>query len=349
MTYLFWTPLWNEKNSKYKKLIWIAIILQVILLVVALYLRVDAYGWTFGRLILATFGLWLFTLSLYALFKKEISFRGIFLAVPVIIVLNLLFASSISKSSQQEKLSILLGSQKSFSDDTNISLRYNISSTIEYLHGHHGTDAFFPLMPDVVSEFTNQESDVLDNCAIPTNKNFPMFATEKLGFKYIDKWEWQQHIRYDKNSERHQMEMKRFHSVGNPVAEGLDLSPYDWIVRFNYHKSNVFSAVLVCEPKNSSNTKQLYIIESEEKEIVIKEEKEILASIHIEEFIKEIIKLSAKDKNTHLPFNDNFTQENFTHLYENDNITVKLIFDSFGFTLKDELTDYAGLVMIGKK
>ncbi len=195
MTYLFWTPLWNEKNSKYKKVIWIAILLQLILLAVALYLRVNAYGWTFGRLLLASLEVWLFALSLYALFKKEISFRGIFLALPIIIILNLLFASGISKSSQQEKLGRLLGSVESFSNESNISLRYNISSTIEYLYVHYGTEALFPIMPEVVNEFNNQE-DVLNNCAISNSKNFPMFATEKLGFKYINKWEWREQVNY---------------------------------------------------------------------------------------------------------------------------------------------------------
>ena len=347
MTYFFWIPLWNEKNSKYKKVIWIAILLQVILLAVALYLRVDAYGWTFGRLVLASLGLWLFALSLYALFKKEISFRGVFLALPVIIILNLLFASNISKGSQQEKLRHLLGSAESFSDESNISLRYNISNTIEYLYGHHGTDALFPLMPEIVSEYESQDDEKLDNCAVTSDKSFPHFTTDKLGFAYISKWQWQDHIHSNKNAERY--ERKRFHSLGNPVAEGLDLSQYDWIVRFHYRKAGGFSAVLVCEPSNKSNIKQRYSIKTKANEIVIEEEKEVLASINIEDFIKEVIKLASNNKSMHNPFNNDFTQEEFTHLYENDKLKVKLIFDSFGFTLKDELVDYGGLVMIGKK
>jgi hypothetical protein len=344
MTYLFWTPLWNEKNRKYKKIIWIAILLQVILLAVALYLRVDAYGWTFGRLVLATLGLLLFALSFYALFKKEISFRGIFLALPIIIILNLLFASSISKSSQQEKLSNLLGSESSFSDDTNISLRYNISSTIEYLHGRHGTDALFPLMPDVVSEFNNQENNVLDNCAIPMNKNFPRFATEKLGFKYIDEWEWKRNI--NRHKERMQpIKSKMFYFYGNPIADGLEIKSYEWVVHFDYHKSAVFSASLVCEPQNNSKTKQRFSIKSKAKEIIIKEEKEILVSINLEKFIREVITLATNNKN----IDKHFTQEEFTHIYEDEKLKVKLIFNSFGFTLKDELIDYMGIILIGKK
>ena len=349
MVYLFWTPLWSEKNSKYKKVIWIAIILQLVLLAFALYLRVDAYGWTFGRLVLASFGVWLFGLSLYALFKKEISFKGIFLALPLILVFNLFFASSISKSSQQEKLGTLLGSVESLSNESNISLRYNISSTIDYLYSHHGTDALFPLMPEVVSEFNNQEDDVLNNCAISSTKNFPMFATEKLGFKYIGKWEWRAKMDYEKNAIKYQMG-KSLHLQGNPLTGGIELSDYDWEVRFHYKKeSKLFLETLACEPQNSSNQKQPYTLKTDDKEIIIKEEKEILASINIEEFVQGVLNLDKNNTNTYQPFNDSFTQEDFTYVYENDKVKVKFIFDSFAFSLKDELLNYGGLILIGKK
>jgi len=345
MTYLFWTPLWNEKNSKYKKVIWIAIILQLILLAVALYLRVDAYGWTFGRLALASFGVWLFGLSLYALFKKEISLKGIFLAIPIIIILNLLFASTISKSSQQEKLGRLLGSVESFSNESNISLRYNISSTIDYLYNNYGTDALFPLMPDIVNEFNNQKSNVLDNCAMSVNNEFPLFATEKLGFKYISKWEW----RENKNFVKYHIG-KSFHLQGTPLSGGIEISKYDWIVRFHYKKkSEIFSEVLVCEPKNISNQKQLYTLKTDDKEIIIKKEKELLASINIEKFVQGVLNLDKNNTTAYRPFNDNFTQEDFTYVYEDKRVKVKFIFDSFSFSLKDELLNYSGLVMIGRE
>jgi len=350
MTYLFWTPLWNERNSKYKKVIWIAIILQVILLVVALYLRVDAYGWTFGRLVLATLGFWLFALSFYALLKKEISFRCIFLAIPFIIILNLFFASSISKSSQQEKLRNLLSTKIHFSDDTNISLRYNISSTIEYLYGHYGTDAIFPIMPDVVSEFNNQKNDILNNCAIPVNRNFPMFATEKLGFKYLNKWEWKRYVEYQTEEQKDFMRSKIFYAHGNPIANGLEVKGYEWIVRFNYHKSEDFESTLVCEPNNQrSNIKQPYTIQTKANKVIIKEEKKVLASIEIEPFTKGILELATHDKNIEMSFNNNFTVEEFTHLYEDEKIKVKFIFNSFGFTIKDKLLSYNGLMLIHKK
>jgi len=349
MTYLFWTPLWNEKNSKYKKVIWIATLLQLILLVVALYLRVDAYGWTFGRLVLATFGVWLFVLSFYALFKKEVSFRGIFLAVPLIIILNLLFAPNISKNSQQEKLGRLLNSQNKFSDDTNISLRYNISSTIEYLYGHYGTDALFALMPNVVSEFNNQEEDVLNNCAIPINKNFPMFATEKIGFKYIDKWEWQAHVNGNEDEQIANKVSKMFYTHEHPIDNGLDVKEYELVVRFSYHKSEVYEAALVCEPNHRSNVQHPYAIKTDVKKIIIEEEKKVLASIEIEPFTKEIIKSTVNDKNIEKPFNDSFTAEEFTHLYEDEHVKVKLLFNSFGFSMKNELIRYSGLILIQKK
>ena len=348
MTYLFWTPLWSEKNSKYKKVIWIATILQLVLLAFALYLRVDAYGWTFNRLLLASLGIWFLLLSLYGLFKKEVSFRAIFLSLPLVLLLNLLFSSNISRSSQQEKLGTLLGSVESLSDESNISLRYNISNTIEYLYLHYGTDALFPLMPEVVSEFNNQEDDV-KNCAISSHKDFPMFATEKLGFKYISKWEWREKIYYEENALRDQIG-RSLHLNENPLTEGIELSKYDWEMRFDYqNRSKSFLKNLACEPKNSSNKKQPYTLKTDNKEIIIKEEKELLASINIDEFVQGVLNLDKNNTTTYQPFNNNFTREDFTYKYENERVKVKFIFDSFVFSFKDELLSYSGLVLIGKR
>jgi len=349
MTYLFWTPLWSEKNTKYKKIIWIAILLQLILLAVALYLRVDAYGWTFNRLLLASLGIWFFLLSLYGLFKKEVSFRWIFLSLPLVLVFNLLFASSISKDSQQEKLGILLGSVESFSDESNISLRYNISNTIEYLYLHYGTDALFSLMPEVVNEFNAQEDDILNNCTTSSNKNFPMFATEKLGFKYISKWEWRKKINYEENALRYQMG-RSLYIHENPLTEGIEISEYDWEFRFEYNnKSKTFLKNLVCEPQNTSTPKQPYTLKTDDKKIVIEEGKNLLASINIEEFVQGVLNLDKNSTTTYQPFNDNFILEDFTYEYGNERVKVKFIFDSFVFSLKDELLSYGGLVLIGKR
>ena len=346
MLYLFWTPLWNEKNAKYKKLIWIAILLQILLLAVALYLRVDAYGWTFGRLFLASLGIWIFALSLYALIKKEVSFRGIFLALPLIIVINLLFSSNISKHSQQAKLAYLLGSVETLSNDSNISLRYNISSTIDYLYEHHGTDALFPLLPNVVSEFEQQETEVVNNCAIPTNPNFPSFATEQLGFKYIDEWTWKRHTQVYNEP----MRRKIFRSKMYSLNEGIELKGYDWIVNFNYHeKSKRFAVPLVCTPTTKSNSVPKYVVTTQRKKIIIKENKTVLASLNIKDFINKVIVLGQKNKNIDAYYNSDFTQEDFTYVYEDESVKVQLIFNSLDFTLKDELVDYGGIILIGKK
>ncbi len=351
MTYLFWTPLWNEKNSKYKKVIWIAILLQLILLAIALYLRVDAYGWTFSRLLFASVGLWLFGLSLYALIKKEVSFRGIFLALPLIIIVNLLFSSTISQHSQQKKLSQLLSTDISLSDDTNLSLRYNISNTISYLHDNYGTDALFPLMPQIVNEYNQQEDEVVDNCAIPKNNTFPSFATDKLGFKYVDKWEWKQEVNRVVYKGKDVMAMKRFIFPVDLITEGMEVANYDWIVNFIYHKSETFAMPLVCEPNTPYSKTKLYTVTTKNQKIVIEKEKKVLSEINIENFIKEIIKLGKDNNHTNVDdyYNNTFTEDEFTHIYENDVLSIKLIFNSIGFSSKDDLINYRGLILIREK
>ena len=69
----------------------------------------------------------------------------------------------------------------------------------------------------------------------------------------------------------------------------------------------------------------------------------------IQEFINKIIVLSKKDKNIDTYYNGNFTQEDFTYVYEDESVKVQLIFNSLGFTLEDELINYRGIILIGAK
>ena len=355
LTYLFWTPLWNEKNEKYKKVIWIAIILQTILLAVALYLRVEPYGWTLSRVILSSLGIWLFVLSLYALIQKKISYQVMFISIPLLVLFNLLFASTISKISQQDRLGILLANNNALSEDSNISLRYNISSKIEYLYGHYGTDSLFPLLPEIVTEYKNQKNNTLaDDCSIPLIMSFPAYATDKLGFKYIDKWSWGNHRRSIEMTEIEESRSKRYHPMDDSYQSNLEVKGYDYLINFNFfRKENGFAKSAICLPVADDIVVKPneIVITTDAKQLKIEDKKEQVATIDLREFIESILQKEQNNKALrHSPYYRNdFTVKEFTYLYENNRVRVKLIFRSFSFSMKDEVRDYNGILLIGRK
>ena len=349
LTYIFWTPFWNEKNEKYKKVIWIAILLQTLLLAVALYLRVEPYGWTFGRVIIASLGLWLFILSLYALVKKKISYQVMFISIPLLLIFNLLFASNISKISQQNRLGELLANYGSLSNDSNLSVGYNISSKIDYLYTHYGTDALFPLIPTIVTEYENRNSMSKKDCsAIGMEENFSIYATEKLGFKYVTQWDW---IEFKNN--RSSLENKRrfkYYYTDVSYEYGLEVKGYDTFMEFRFYKEyNDFETSELCPSSLSDNLskKSNLLVTTKPQTLSVKYKNEKVVEINLSRFFGKILnkKRFNKEKNGASYTQDNFSQDEFTYRYKNNTVRIKLIFKSVRLSIKNEVVSYDGVLL----
>jgi len=350
LTYLFWTPLWNEKNEKYKKVIWIAIILQTILLAMALYLRIEPYGWTLSRVIISSIGVWLFTLSLYALVKKKFSYQIMFLSVPLLLIINLIFASSISKTSQQDRLGVLLANNSSLSNESNISLLYNVSSKINYLYRHYGTEALFPLIPLIVTEYRNQINNITKNdCAISPIHSFPIYATDKLGFNYINKWDWKNYQNSNSEIERNKDRSKHYYT-DDFYEEGLDIKGYDILTKFNYYQErDNFSTPKLCPPNPNNHfiKKSEISITEKPKELTIEYKKAKVATINLNRLFRKILNKKHSDKIKYRSprFRNDFTQDEFTYRYKNNTVSIKLLLKSVDFSATNEVIGYNGILL----
>ena len=360
LTYLFWTPLWNKNNEKYKNFFWWTILLQTFVLAIAIYFRVEPYGWTTGRYIVAVIGFWLSAISLYFIFNKKASYRAIFISLPILLMLTLFSpfsANTIAQKSQQAKLMTLLSQESNLSEESNLSLKYNISSSIEYLYEEHGIDSLFPVIPQIVTSYQNQEEELDSNdCSPVAYGEFPSYATKQVGFKYIDHWQWVQY----KNS----LNSTEFKSSFIPKSfrreeesnqnEDIEVKGYDWLLSFRYFDENDMYPTQCLPPEaKKSISKQTYIIETSQESITIKYKNHVLASIPIEEFITTIIRTPKKednDKSLQTYFEPiKFTTEEFTIYFNNSEIRVKLIFDNLELSQKDKLTHYRGQILIKKK
>ena len=355
LTYFFWTPLWNRENQKYKNFFWWAILIQTFVLAIAIYLRVESYGWTSNRYIIAIIGFWLFAISLYFIINKKASYRTIFISLPTLLMLTLFSpfsANSIAQKSQQSKLMNLLLEKDNLSQEANLSLRYNISSTIDYLYNEHSLDSLFFIMPEIVSSFQNQDENIDNsNCTTINNKSFPSYATEKLGFKYIDKWQWEQHTQTFDNEFENLEIAKIFTRIPNYEQEtDLEIKGYEWLISFKYSNQNNYFPRYCPNPKeNRVTSKPKYTIETSEENIIIKEKNTVLATVYLKKFINKIIN-TKKDKSIEEYYSPTrFSKEEFTYSFENQNIMIKIIFDTIEASEKDKIVHYRGNILLNKK
>jgi len=360
LMFLFWTPLWNEKNRKYKKWIWVAILLQTFLLGLSIYMRIDQYGITENRYFIALAGLWLFATSLYFIVLKNASYKWIFISIPLLIVLSLsgsFSAKEVSKKSQVAKLQTLLASDMNLSEETNSRVKYQISSKIEYLFRKHGIDSLMPVIPEIVSTY-QLKNDKKDDCqVIAYDASFPHYATKELGFKFIDKWQWEQHIREKKN------DIPIYIHIGSPYNDStnMNVKGYDWIQSFHFYESNKYGITepSYCPPVSeiSDDTNHsIFTIETFRDSIQIKKGSKTLADIEINTFINGIKekwkeKYNNKDKIVSSYREEQFNQKDLTlKTYENSKLKVKIFFKSLELSSDEhKLRRYNGELLIHEK
>jgi hypothetical protein len=345
ITFLLWTPLWSEKTEKYKKWIWIAILIQTLVLGLSIYLRIEQYGFTQNRYFISIIGIWLLLISLYFIFYKHARYTWMFVSFSLLLLftqVGTLSVYNVSKKSQLEQLSTLLKNHPNLSEESNATVRYRISSTIEYLYTQHGIDTLLPLLPEVVNTFKLQEHNPLD-CNIANSSYFPQYATESLGFKHIDKWQWKQ---------LNMSKIKRSLRVysGHSDNMGFSIKGYEWLQNFSYanYQSKDF-----CPTETIKTIKKRYTILTTSRTINIQKDSKELALIKIEHFlqsIKQKIK-SENKKNNHRNYyrGSKLTQEQLTYTYTNKKIMVQVYFTNLFFKPNGQLSHYQGVLLIQEK
>jgi len=216
-TYLFWTPLWYEENSKFKRFIWLAVLFQTIMLGLSIWMRIEEYGITESRYFIALFGSWLILMSLYFIFIKNASYKWMFVSLTILLVgsqFGKYSATEVSKKNQLIRLQRLIDSSYPISHSLDNKSKKDIYSTIEYLYTRHGVDSLKKVIPKIVERYND-----LNNS---TSNYFPRFATKELGlgnisFTNIDR-------RY------------RFFNIAKP-RKVINIEGYKYLVNIHYSKN----------------------------------------------------------------------------------------------------------------
>jgi len=210
-TYLFWTPLWNEDNIKFKRAIWIAILFQTIMLGISIWFRIQEYGITENRYFIALFGIWLILMSLYFIFIKNASYKWLFISLTLLLLASQFgkySATQVSQKNQISRLENILDSKNFKEKKLDKKSQENIYYTIDYLYTHHGLKALKKVIPDIVQKYDKKD--------IKDKYYFTDFAIKELGLENRNKKEIFIHISKDRKI--------------------IDIDGYKELVYFDYNK-----------------------------------------------------------------------------------------------------------------
>jgi len=208
-SYLFLTPY----NSRFRKLILIAIIPQAIMLLLAVYQRVAQYSITESRYMLVIYGLFLIFASIYLLFKDR--YKPVLIAATVVLFFSQIApfsALNIAKGAQYKRFVKSLKSYKN--GDKSIKTKYKLSSAIEYLASRWGIEAFRDVLPNIAKKYDTQQSKY-------SRYNVKYFVCKELGFSYISRFDY---LRENRSVKKDLVYLQK-------EVDYVDIKDYDWFIK----------------------------------------------------------------------------------------------------------------------
>ncbi len=303
ITYMFLTL----STHRFKKLLLITIAMQMLLLFASLYLRIDEYGWSANRYMTGVAGVWFFIISIYLLLKPNYSYRNIFLFLASLLLISQyggpLSASSISKFSQGMRLATLLQENKNLSNDTNIDIRCKISGAIGYLDTHHEKKTLEKIIPSIVKSYDENQSK---------DKEFSSFATQALGFSFVNDYQCSEMSRKNSNIEALVPYSIR---VDSQFDYSVNIKGYDWM-----DSVDVYSDPNLDYSSPLGGTDELNITIKNPNILVIKKEQNLLGEFNLTSFSKDVL-LKVKSVDT-IPLKE------FVFTGDSDKIAIRIYFDS---------------------
>jgi len=349
LTYLFWTHFAAEQTSKWRRWIWLAVLVQTLLLFVAVGMRIAEYSWTENRYMVLLLGVWLAGISLYFLVKKEAKIKWIFVSLSLLIAISQvgpLSAYNVSQKAQATRLESLLSEYRQFKPEdvkqkVTARVRYEISDVTEYLFTHYGIEVLEPIFPKITTEFkvldekskkaqkalniklkkgrdgkmvipvaTKEEYQKIENIFKDKPRYFPYFVTHGLGFKFLYAWDYNEKSNMVKNIN---------FQVNYHAGEGRqihDIRGYDYMGEYY---GNTYENDTKLDRMPLEYFANIGVTVTFERFILkIEKEKEVI-TINLDTYIKEMI-----EKHGNRP--QNLRQKDLTIEKENKQLKVKIEF-----------------------
>ncbi len=283
LTYLFWTHFVRESGSRWRRWIWLAVLLQTVMLFLAIAIRILEYSWTESRYMVFVLGVWLAGISIYFLLFKNAKIKWIFISLSTLIAITQfgpLNAYTVSKNAQVHRLQDMIEKLKTYDDATiaPVKLRYEISDALQYLDRRYRGDSLSGAFP----QMTKEVDALKDN-----SRSLSEHITQKLGFEYISKREYKQ-IK-ESGQQRSMFSTKNYKYI-TKQDRMTDIRGYDYMIHINmgeYRYVKRDKRVVQEEPIIFDNPKLTLLYTKNHQLNIQKNDTNI--TIDIEEFLQNLI------------------------------------------------------------
>jgi len=326
--FLFWTPFLNKKSTLLQRFIWLAILLQTIMLGMALYMRVMEYGITYNRYLIGMYGIWLALMSIYFILFGKAQQKWLFFFASVFILVSQFgpySAKNITQKSQEQRLMKLIKEAQPLSEETNMKTKYQISDVIAYINQNYGTESFKRTLPEIYKRFeenSKKEHEIQEDGSHIYFYNFPYFATNELGFKFVNRWDW---ISY-KNPKKRE---RYFYAKRDKSA--IDITGYNYLILYNTYS-------MASKEENSTT------IDIEKNLLTVNQGRESLSKFKLDSFIEKL---------AHKQINElgNIDREELIFEAEDNATRVKLLFSNIVLNGEKEIlnANYQALIKVKKR
>lgn len=328
VSFLFLSP-YLKKSSLTQRFIWLAIFLQTIMLGMALWMRIQEYGITYNRYLLAMFGLWLALMSLYFMLFGKAQQKWLFFFATLFILFSQFgpySAKNVTQKSQTARLVQLIATADPRSEELDMKRKYEISDGIQYINRHYGIDAFEKIIPHILKSYkaSNQMSKTT------RHYNFPAFATKKLGFKFVNKWDW---LDYKRNNGKKRQDNYYFYTDNS--KKSINISGYTHLI--NYH----YSQYMYKNPRQQERLEKqddfnLSIYLKDNKLFIT--EKDNNTSFDLTDYAKELIIKEEAIYNNPYQF--------LSYESSKNNLSIKIIFQRLTLSHDGNITNFSSQILL---
>ena len=267
LCYLFLTPYQN----RFKKYILLAIIPQAIMLLVALYPRLQQYSFTEARYMLMVYAIYLIVVSFYLLRKDN--YKNFFILSTITLFFISISSFEVAKISQKQNFLTALGEYKN--GNQSLDIKYKLSSTIDYLSSRWGLSVFEDMLPNIVKNI-NQDN----------RYRLKYNIAQALGFKYVSRYG------YENGDEQTKSEIVYLDSTQN----------YGDISQYKYYfcdDAYLYVKDMVLTSKDTNTT-----ITLTKNSIIVKKDTRTI-TIDLKEYIKTLYLSQDKNKMSFVYRDDN--------------------------------------------
>jgi hypothetical protein len=195
-------PISNQEENRwvgtFSRWFYIFMIPSIVMLLMAIYKRIDQYGVTEKRYILLVLAVWLAVIAVYFIFSRKKNIKAIpitLCAIAFVTSFGPWGAYSVSRRSQTNRLSELLiqnevlvaGSVQMTTREVSFEDRTEISAILRYIVETHGTESLEPWFGGSIAEIDTIGAPKTVGVPTQTNARVQLIMQE-MGVTYIDRW-----------------------------------------------------------------------------------------------------------------------------------------------------------------